>query len=236
MDMRNKFVYTLVCFCLLFLLTGVSSYHSGTSNSVASGRTSVSIEVGDILFVDIRPLWVQLFNLPSNSGDSNDHCAIYAGNNKFWETADYTAWEGGFFDGVQKSSLAWMKWVYCEPQIGKVKYASSSQKSAAVNFAKSQRWEKYQHSYSSHGGCYWANPDVNAPPAIPQSHPFYNKYNYYDKYIDEWYCSELVWAGYLHQLIELDRTDDPDSEGHYYVAVDDLRLNNAKINLYDWDW
>ena len=34
------------------------------------------LQKGDILFCDIRPIWVKLFGFHGNEGFSNDHCAM----------------------------------------------------------------------------------------------------------------------------------------------------------------
>jgi len=193
--------------------------------------TRVTLEVGDFLFMDIRPYWINLFGLPSNAGEHNDHVAIYMGLSRFVEAADYVPWGMGYLNGVQVSPWLWMNLVYCNFQVGKVPSASSTDKANAVKFALSHLGQTYQHTYPDYEPYHsWhANPDITDP-----QNPYFRKYYYpNDPYINYWCCSELVWAGYLHQSIELDSTPWLLGHRHYLVTVDDLR-NHPDVQLFNY--
>jgi len=184
----------------------------------------LDIEFGDILFMDVRPFWQELFDLPSNMGEHNDHVAMYIGLNRFIESSDYTPWAGGYLDGVQISPWWWMNLVYCDFTVGTVTSATQGNKLAAVCFAISRLGQQYQHTYQGYDPYHsWhANPDIDDPES-----PYYYPD---DPYINYWYCSELVWAAYLRQGINTDSTPGPIDGQHYLVSPDDM-LNSSNITF-----
>jgi len=185
----------------------------------------LDVQVGDIIFMEVRNFWQELFDLPSNDGEHNDHVAMYIGLNRFIESNDYTAWEGGYLDGVQISPWWWMNVVFCDFTVGRVDSATTNQKLEAVAFSLSQIGETYQHSYPNYEPYHsWhANPDIDDP-GSPYYYPD-------DPYINYWYCTEIVWAAYLHQGINTDSTPEPVDGIHYLVTPDDM-LNSDEILLY----
>ena len=182
------------------------------------------IQPGDILFMEVRQFWQDLFDLPSNNGDHNDHVAMYIGLNRFIESCDYTAWGGGYLDGVQISPWWWMNVVYCNFTVGRVVSATPTKILETLGFSICQIGETYQHTYSGYEPYHsWhANPDINDP----QSPYYYPD----DPYIEYWYCTELVWASYLHQGINIDATPNPGPSGHYFVHPNDI-LCSSEIML-----
>ncbi|MCK4349054.1 MAG: hypothetical protein KAW47_10595 [Thermoplasmatales archaeon] len=211
--------------------------------ATALASIGLNLELGDILFMNIKPEIVDLFNITFNV-----HMAMYVGNNKFIESADYSISNKENMNihlpnsallknGVQFSPKTWMKLVYENFTIGKVTTATPNQKQDAVDFAISQQDKPYQWYYES----YHANPNIT-----DLTNPFYEKYNYSeDPYIDYWYCSELVWASYLQQSIELDSMPNcidynptPPPECFYWVGVDDLYHTDVRLfSLENWsEW
>lgn len=210
-------------------------------NDTAFVSIGLHLEPGDILFMNIKPQYVKLFNLGFNV-----HTAMFIGDDMFVETGDYRILKnaGGQIvdqyefkleeNGVQISSKAWLKLVYENFSIGKPINVSLEQRQQAIGFALSQDEKEYQW-----GRIYWyANPNIT-----DIENPFYSKYYFPDdEYVDSWYCSELVWAAYLQTGLNLDGTLDydkpnpsPPPEGFYWVGVDDLqKAYITEFNLTDW--
>lgn len=141
------------------------------------------LQVGDILFLHCQP---PFFNgLPY---DGWDHVALYIGNNEFVESAPYIP---PWVDGVSVHHISTIDTWGENLTYGYVIDASASQRQAAVDFALSQVGRPYQW-YDIHS--WWAN----AYPDDPD-----------DPWSDWWYCSELVWASYFHQGINIDVTPEP---------------------------
>jgi uncharacterized protein YycO len=223
-----------------------------SSNDSAFVSIGLDLELGDILFMNIKPQFVKLFNLYFNV-----HMAMYIGDNMFVESADYRVLKDLkdkslfkflseiklFENGVQFSPKSWMKLIYENFTLGRVRNVTSRQKQAAVGFALDQYRDPYQWTK----GCWHANPNLVDP-----GNPFYEKYHFpEDPYIDYWYCSELVWACYLHQGIELDNDSDCYSEDppdcipenltsypdcYYMVKVGELKQHPdvQLFNLTNW--
>ncbi len=191
-----------------------------------------NIEIGDLLFFDIKP-FVTLFT-HNRSGFSNDHVMMYIGvdqlgRNIFIESNDYT-----FFDlnnhrnGVQKTAW-WIFLLYVDCStitIGKVN-ASDDQKQQAIQFALNHSGDYYQYAWPNdyRYESWHANPVLSNP-----NNPFYEKYYYpNDLFSNQWTCTELIWAAYLHQGIELDGVPLPFPDPHYnnetffFVSTDNLK-------------
>jgi uncharacterized protein YycO len=159
------------------------------------------LEVGDLLFVEARP-WVRVVFGVDVPGW--DHVAMYVGGGLFIEAGDYP--------GTHVVTYAPLGF-YClwasEIAYGRVVTADESQRLGAVAFAECQLYQPYQDPYV----CWWANANPNDPD---------------DPYSNEFYCSELVWAAYVHEGINIDATPDPPSpeEGgdgvHLYVSPQDI--------------
>jgi uncharacterized protein YycO len=210
------------------------------------------IEIGDILFMDVKPILSKVFP-PLKShlvpGEANDHVAMYIGNSIFIE-ANYYGIEkyleeiNIFYfqnifsnekDGVRKTPFI-VFWLWgTNFKIGKVN-TTNEIKMDAVTFALEQIGKPYQWVWS--GGderpIWHVNPNITDP-----ENPFFEKYNYQDDItIDRWYCSELVWAAYLHQGINIDAYPDPDlnnsnnNESYYYVGPDNIKFSE-QVNIYN---
>ena len=190
---------------------------------------SDTLQFGDIIFMDIKPIITKLFDLHSNKGFSNDHCAFYIGHNRFIEASDYSMSKLNIFNGVQFTPMLFYKCWAHNFTYARVINASNSQKNQAFKFLLKQFREPYQYSWlGSDDYMSWhSNPDIDNP-----SSPYYYPD---DPYLNYWYCSELVWASYLHQNINLDATPNPiwDSNeyGYYYLAtVNDIR-NSENVSM-----
>ena len=201
-----------------------------------------NLEVGDILFFDIKP-FITLFE-HNISGFSNDHVIMYLGTdypsiNMFVESIDYTSLDLNLpWNGVQKTAW-WIFLLYADLRtitIGKV-HASDDQKQQAKQFALSHIGEHYQWSWQDD----WRYESWHANPVLTdQSNPFYEKYYYpNDPYSNQWTCAELAWAAYLHQGIELgsEPYHDPDynNETFFYVGPDTIK-NSDNITMVSPLW
>jgi len=184
----------------------------------------IRLKIGDLIFFDIKPIIRILLHMPPEiKGDSNDHVAMYIGKNRFIESTDYSLSSNiKSLNGVQITPW-WVFKLYVDLstlKIGKVK-ASPIQKLNAIIFTFRQLQEPYQYAWTNYEPyhSWFANPDIKNP-----SNPYYDKYYYPDDpYINHWTCSELIWAAYLNQGIELDSTPYTEDGEHYYVGPDDVR-------------
>lgn len=113
-----------------------------------------------------------------NADPGWDHVAIYIGNNRFIEAT--AAGEGS----VRVIELDWLTRYTKAICYGQVHTATMPQRLAAVAFAQSQLGKPYQYLDFSK---FMMNRSKNPSPAS-----------------QAWYCSELVWAAYHNQGINLD--------------------------------
>jgi len=183
------------------------------------------IPIGDILFMDVRPLWIKLLKLPFNPGVSNDHAALSLGGDIYVEADNYTIFQVvSYLDGVQIHSKAWLNLFFYNFSCACVDNASSEQRLGAVRFALSQIGCPYQNPYEEH--FVYDSWHANFDPADES-----------DPYSDWWYCSELTWASYFHQGINIDATPEKilDDDGKYYfkLCCDDIR-NSSNVSLYSY--
>ena len=203
--------------------TGISTYDNVNNNLLVPEY----LEVGDLLFCDMDMEFVNTvkslgFDIPytyTQPGPSNDHVAMYIGNDQFIEASPYHRGDDGKLHGVLVSDIGLIKlW-------GKnLKYAkidvSDDLKENAVKWALSQIGQPYQSDYIN----------KNADP-LDKS----------DQYSDEWYCTELVWAAYKNQGLNLDDAEEgivtildiqsSSSFVFYNQEVEDNSKVNANIPL-----
>jgi hypothetical protein len=253
---NNNFKKTLIIILIIFFVSlnclpvvnssfekNTHSFQYHKINSIIPFPTN--LEEGDLLFFDIKPFLTLFFR--NISGFSNDHVIMYIGMNSkgvnmFVESNDYTISDlNTSKNGVQKTPW-WIFLLYADLDtisIGKVN-ADCGQKSQAIQFALSVLGNHYQYS----GKKYWrryeswhANPVI-----IDSNNPFYEKYYYPDDpYFNQWICTELVWAAYLNQGIELDSTpyEIPDSDYNnqvfFRVNCNDI-LNSNNIYIVPPTW
>lgn len=106
-----------------------------------------------------------------------DHVALYIGNNTFIDASRH--------GGVRRISLDSLERFTKEMMFGTVQTANQTQKEAAVAFVKQQLGKPFD--YYEFFFVPWLNRAKNA-----------------DINASSWYCSELIWAAYLNQGIDID--------------------------------
>jgi uncharacterized protein YycO len=83
----------------------------------------------------------------------------------------------GYLQCIAKQNISLFEQLDCEIVYGKVKTSNDTQRINAINFAEGQIGKPYNTRHSKHSR--------------------------FDS--ESWYCSELVWAAYLNQGIDIDR-------------------------------
>ena len=221
----KKGLIQILCVIAIFLLivpTGVSTYEN-INNKL---KVPTYLEIGDLLFCDIDEEFIskaQSFGIEipfiyTNPGLYDDHVAIYIGDNKFIEASPYHSdSENEKLYGVVISGIGLLKLWSKNIRYGKVN-ATSEQKENAVEWAINQLGQPYQSDYTN----------KNCDPKDKK-----------DKYSDEWYCTELVWAAYKSQGIDLDKNTAEkdivtmaDIKGNEYFSFynEDVK-NNSDVNF-----
>jgi len=117
---------------------------------------------------------------------------------------------------------------------GYVKNATVEQRKGAIEWTKTQRWSPYQWSWISLDNyqSWHACPNPNGSAYDPDG----NKY--YECYPDHWYCSELIWAAYLHQSKNLSvgalwiKDEQGDGNCHWLVSPQSIRDDKINFTLY----
>lgn len=110
-------------------------------------------------------------------GRSNDHVAIYAGNGEFWQTGET----------VEKVSWSHFEENFKNFEYYRVKGASTSQINGAIDFCERREDDSYQIEW------------------LFSPHKNHNPFDPFDFCSNKWYCSELVWAAYYNQGIDIDK-------------------------------
>ena len=205
--MRKRKLSIIVCMLILISTTLLIAAPS-TVKSIDLPLSAPSyLRVGDLMFIESKHE-LGLEDLPGW-----DHVVMYIGADFFVEACPYPGWKK-----VQTTQiLAYQYWVK-DIAFGYVKTASETQRLQAVGFAMSQLGRPYQDAYE----CWWANANPDDPD---------------DPYSDWWYCSELVWASYLNQGINIDVAPFPlpPKEGgdgiHLYVAPQDI-ADDDDVEIY----
>ena len=139
---------------------------------------SESLNVGDLLFCDINTE-VLSYMWELSAGYSNDHSAMYIGNDRFIHAIPYLPLVP-LSSGVCIWSLSEIETYFTNIVFAHVKSASESTRLAAVEWAKERLGRPYQYRQ-------WMK-SAN-----------YDPYDSNDKYSNRWYCSELIWAAYYNQ-------------------------------------
>jgi hypothetical protein len=176
------------------------------------------IEPGDIVFCEIRDIWILLGGHDVKKGF--DHVAIYRGKGhvnfkgEFVEDKifgrHYVIESTYFpFPKVRYTPLS-LLFSYSKLYFAKVKDADETVKNNAISFAESQLGCSYQHFF------YMAkkdNPrfmwdytiwDENDPAYKFRKHVNNNPDDPLDPLSDWYYCADLVWASYYNTDIDLD--------------------------------
>jgi len=196
------------------------------------------LKKGDILFCDIKPIWCKFFGFNGNKGYSNDHCAMYIGNNRFIEASVYLPILFGPHKNDKLGVVVSHKFILnlwaTNFTFGYVNNATSEQIEGAIKWAKKQLLSPYQWSwpnldnYQSWHGC----PNSNGTTFDPDGNKFYECYSGY------WYCAELVWAAYLSQSNNLSigsmwiKDEQDDGNYHWVVSPRSIRNDENNFTLY----
>ena len=136
-----------------------------------------SLNIGDLLFCDIN-IEVLTYMHEVNSGYSNDHCAMYIGDDRFIHAVPFMPFVP-LSSGVCIWAFSDIEKYFTNIVFAHVTNATESDKLAAVEWAKERLGRRYQYS--------WWGPTAN-----------YNPYDPDDSYSNRWYCSELIWAAYYN--------------------------------------
>lgn len=148
---------------------------------------------GDLIFMDYAPTEIVINNITNNIR-SNDHVAIYMGQRQGYPgvwcvSAGFTSTDKGV-DYVDLSTYLDTEKVN-NLTIGRVVTATETQRNAAITWATQQVGDLYQM---------WS---VFPPKGGPQKCHKPNDLRF-PFTCDKWYCSELVWAAYYNQGIDID--------------------------------
>jgi uncharacterized protein YycO len=170
--------------------------------------------VDDNLNEDCVPDYVKpgdLFFCEHKTVDSEpgwDHCGIYVGDDTFIEAVP---------GGVWRTNLTILQTWAKDITYGTVKTSNESQRQNAVEFAESQLGKPYD-PYKYFLMPWFKRPKDHRPDA------------------EAWYCSELIWAAYYNQDIDIDRSGDryPPYVGPTEISSDDdvEMYTYHKLNRY----
>ena len=215
--MRKKIV-TIIAFAIIIMLfiLPVSSSNieiikntEDKNNSIKELKSyNLNLELGDIVWrwvdADIFPLF-QFFMHPLMVTDiiGNDYEFIESnGAENVWVRTETEEWivNNNIFDFVYRL---------------KDDVASSSDIESAIIFAKSQEGQNFVPLFDLYTGTFhYKNPDPDDPN---------------DPLSDDWYCTELIWAAYYNQGIDID------SNGGDIILPIDIHLSTLfdKVNLVE---
>jgi hypothetical protein len=203
-------IFSIIGIFLIIIPTGVSTYDNISNNL----KVPSYLEIGDLLFCDIDQDFINFiqsigFKIPYVyivPGMFNDHVAMYIGNDMFIEAITYHSnSENGKLYGVVTSSIGLIKLWSKNIKYAKIVDASVEQKQKAVEWALTQLGQPYQSKYINKN---------------------YNPYDNKDLYSNEWYCTELIWAAYKNQGIDLDQNQ----KG--IISIFEL-IDNKQVIFYD---
>ena len=164
-------------------------------------RIPSNAKIGDLIFCDIKPCFANPTN-HTEPGFSNEHVAMYMGNNKIIHAMP--------FGGVRIVPFNFLNTWATNIVFASVDNTTESQRENAVKWAKSRLFKPYQ--FNPH----W--------PSNP------NPFDEYDKYSDCWTCSELIWAAYWNNGVNMTFFDIY-KNSHYAVLAYNLLVDD-RITLY----
>ena len=215
--MKNKIITIFVIMILLIcFIIPASSTRINFSNEIRISRLSnestefsnLNLELGDIVWrwvdADIFPLF-QFFMHPlmvtNIIGDEYEFIESN-GAEDVWVRTETEEWivDNNIFDFVYRL---------------KEGLASYSDIQSAINFAKSQEGKKFAPLFDIYTGTFHVK---NSNPDDPN-----------DYLSDDWYCTELIWAAFYNQGIDIDYNG-----GDFIIPID-IHLSPIfdKINLID---
>ncbi len=150
------------------------------------------LEVGDILFCDIKPVIVKMaeqsnfIKIHPIEGFSNDHAAMYIGKNRFIESTPYV------YRPLRKNWLG----VVITP------YWLIEAWSTNITFAH----VKNTTTQDRKNAVKWAIKQLGSPYQSGSFIPNHNPKDSNDEYSNWWFCSELIWAAYYNRNIPISFT------------------------------
>ena len=215
--MKNKIItiFTIIILLINFSITTISTKTNDSNEiriSILSDEntrySNLNLELGDIVWrwvdADIFPLF-QFFMHPLMVTDIiGDEYEFIESNGveNVWVRTETEEWivNNNIFDFVYRL---------------KEGIASYSDIQSAINFAKSQEGKNFAPLFDLYTGTFHVK---NANPDDPN-----------DYLSDDWYCTELIWAAYYNQGIDIDYNG-----GDFIIPID-IHLSPLfdKINLID---
>ena len=170
----------------IFLFTSFTTFSAAEINTSIGDKLHIygdyfdsdSLNIGDLLFCDINTEVLTHMH-EVNSGYSNDHCAMYIGDDRFIHAVPLML-SVPLHSGVCIWSFSQIEKYFTNIVFAHVTDATESDRIAAVEWAKDRIGRPYQYRQWSPG----AN---------------YNPYDPDDSCSNSWYCSELIWAAYYNQ-------------------------------------
>jgi hypothetical protein len=182
------------------------------SNQINDVTVPDCVEIGDIFFMDLNFAEDSIYKVP---GPYNEHTAIYIGDNNLIHAG-----------GDENRTICirnYSRFYNYAKNIAFVRVikANSSQKQDAVNWSLDQIGKSFQDYFKFPFSIKCHNPDLRW---FPKS--------------SEFYCSELAWAAYYNQGIDIDRNgwkfpcrvgideiiNDDDTEIIYYELDDHIEI------------
>ena len=210
---KKSYAIGIIC---IFILSGLAALPTkGINISIYSENnknTSIKTVETDVL-VKVVPDYVKpgdLYFCECKYKDLEpgwDHAGIYIGNNEFIEASE-EVW-------ITNLSViqTWAK----DITYGTVKTSNESQRQNAIEFAESQLGKPFD-PYKCFLMPWFKRPKDPNPDA------------------EAWYCSELVWAAYYNQVIDIDRSGNryPPYVGPTEISSDDdvEMYTYHKLNKY----
>ena len=182
----KKKLFAIVTICMFLLSSPLILQTKGINISTPSeNKKDISIETfEENALVDVVSDYVKpgdLFFCESKNKDYEpgwDHVGIYIGNNEFIEAVpDQNVWI---------TNLSFIQTWAKDITYGTVKTSNEAQRQNAIEFVKSQLGKPYD-PYKCFIMPWFNRPKDPSPDA------------------KAWYCSELIWAAYYNQGINIDR-------------------------------
>jgi len=182
--MEKKHKKIILFLVLASILVMVSNFFimPVLSEDISSQPYTLDILPGDLIFMEYE------YEIIQDKGfTSNDHVVIYIGDN-MCVSAGFVLNSSGTVDYVPLSYYAGSN--FSNLKLGRVITANQTVRNAAVSWAIDRIGSPYQEWFGKHG---FPHPEKCANPNNPLVSTS-----------DQWYCSELVWAAYYNQGIDID--------------------------------
>ncbi len=213
--MKNKIILIITLIIISIIMIPASSskiifkeYHQKSEKTIESNNIDLNLERGDIVWrwvdADIFPLF-QFFMHPLMVTDiiGNEYEFIESnGAENVWVRTETDEWivNNNIFDFVYRL---------------KDDVASYLDILSAIEFAKSQEGKKFVPLFDFYTQTFHYK---NANPDDPN-----------DPLSDDWYCTELIWAAYYNQGIDID------SNGGVIILPIDIHMSPLfdKVNLIE---